>query len=62
VDIQAADEIRKYMYEVSSCRPAPAELDHRWCALQQTLEVITGESVSLTAPAKNHWSLAKAVV
>ncbi|GGS20374.1 hypothetical protein GCM10010269_69100 [Streptomyces humidus] len=35
---------------------------HRWCALQQTLEVITGEGVSLTAPAENHWFLAKAVM
>ena len=50
------------MYEVSACRPALAELDYRWCALQRTLEVISGESVSLTGPVENHWFLAKAVV
>ncbi|ELP65736.1 hypothetical protein STRTUCAR8_01431 [Streptomyces turgidiscabies Car8] len=39
-----AGQVHKYMYEVSSCRPARAELDHRWGALRQALEVITARA------------------
>jgi hypothetical protein len=58
-DISAPDVSEVHVRGVFSST-APAELDHRRCVRQWSLsEVITGESVSLPAPAGNHWFLAK---